>query len=338
MAIVMGLDQHRAQITAEWIDTTTGEVSRTRVAPAHRESVRRFLGRFRGQQLEVALEATTGWRFVVEELRRVGAQVHLAEPAETSALRGNKKRAKNDRADARHLRELLMASRLPESWIPPDHILDLRARVRLRHALVDQRGECQQRMQAVLYHHGLPKRAGLLTRENRAWLQQLPLPAAGREQITVALRMIDALDAQLPALDKQLRSYARRQPGCKALMRHYGIGELTSVTILAELGDCRRFSSSRHAVRYGGMDITVHQSDQRRAPGHLSRQGPPALRWALYEAAQAASRAGSPDRDYYLQAAERLGHNRACLAVARKLLKRSYHTLAELGEEALAPA
>ena len=78
MAIVIGLDQHRAQITAEWIDTTTGEVRRTRVAPAHRESVRRFVGRFRGQELEVALEATTGWRFVVEELRAVGAQVHLA--------------------------------------------------------------------------------------------------------------------------------------------------------------------------------------------------------------------------------------------------------------------
>ena len=86
------------------------------------------------------------------------------------------------------------------------------------------------------------------------------------------------------------------------------------------------------------MDITVHQSDQRRAPGHLSRQGPPALRWALFEAAQVARRPGSPDRDYYEQAAERLGGNRACLAVARKLLKRSYHTLRELGEEALAPA
>jgi len=107
MTIVMGLDQHRAQITAEWLDTETGEISRARVAPAHRESVRRFLARFRGRELEVALEATTGWRFVVEELRRVGAGVHLAEPAETSALRGNKKRAKNDRADARHVRELL---------------------------------------------------------------------------------------------------------------------------------------------------------------------------------------------------------------------------------------
>jgi transposase len=94
VSIVMGLDQHRGQITGEWIDTDTGEVQRTRVAPADRAGVRKFLQRFRGQELEVALEATTGWRFVVEELRRVGAVVHLAEPAEAAGLRGPKKRAK----------------------------------------------------------------------------------------------------------------------------------------------------------------------------------------------------------------------------------------------------
>ena len=338
MAIVMGLDQHRAQITAEWIDTDTGEVSRARVAPALRPDVRRFVKRFAGQRLEVALEATTGWRFVVEELRAIGADVHLAEPAETAARRGNKKRAKTDRADARHLRELLMIGRLPESWIPPEHLLDLRARVRLRHTLVDQRGEWQQRIQAALYHHGFPQRNGLLTAENRTWLEGLPLPESAQQQVAVALVMIDALDAQSAPITRRLRLYARRQPGCRALMKHYGIGELTAVTILAELGDARRFSSSRHAVRYAGLDITVHQSDQRRAAGHLSRQGPPALRWALFEAAQAARRPGSPDRPYYDQAAERLGGNRACLALARNLLKRSFHTLRELGDDALAPA
>jgi transposase len=336
--IVIGLDQHRAQITAEWIDTATGEIGRARIAPAHREGVRRFLGRFRGLRVEAALEATTGWRFVAEELRAIGAQVQLAEPAETSARRGNKKRAKTDRADARHLRELLMVDRLPESWIPPEHLLDLRATVRLRHALVNQRGEWQQRIHAVLYHHGLPQRRELLTRENRAWVEQAALPAAAREQITVALALIDALDTQLAPITRELRAYAPRQPGCRALMTHYGIGALTAVVILAELGDTRRFSSSREAVRYAGLDITVHQSDQRRAPGHLSRQGPPALRLALYEAAQTARRTGSPDRAYYQQTAERLGGNRACLAIARKLLKRSYHTLRELGEEALTPA
>jgi transposase len=337
--IVMGLDQHRAQITAEWIDTATGEIARARVAPAHRDGVRRFLDRFDGQRVEAALEATTGWRFVAEELRAIGAAVHLAEPAETSARRGNKKRAKTDRADARHLRELLMVGRLPESWIPPDHLLDLRARVRLRHALVNQRGEWQQRIHSVLYHHGHPQRRELLTRENRAWVEQAALPATAREQITVALALIDAVEAQLAPISRELRAYAPRQIGCRALMGHYGIGALTAVAILAELGDARRFSSSREAVRYAGLDITVHQSDQRRAPGHLSRQGPPTLRWALFEAAQAAARrTGSPDRPYYEQAAARLGGNRACLAVARRLLKRSYHTLRELGEEALTPA
>jgi transposase len=338
MSIVMGIDQHRAQITAEWIELATGEISRARVRPADRAGVRRFLARFVDQPLEVAFEATTGWRFLVEELRAVGAVVHLAEPTETAALRGNKKRAKSDRADARHHRELLLAGRLPESWIPSDHILDLRARVRLRHTLTEQHREWQQRIQAVLFHHGCPRRRGLVTGDGREWLASQPLPQTAREQITVAVAMIDALERQLAPLTRRLRAYARAQTGCKALIdAYYGIGELCAVTVVAELGDCRRFDNSRDAVRYGGMDITVYQSDRHRAPGHLSRQGPPALRWALYEAAQVARRPGSPDRGYYEQAAQKLGGNRACLALARKLLKRCYHTLRELGDDALAP-
>jgi transposase len=334
----MGLDQHRAQISAEWIDTVTGEISRARVAPADRAGVRAFLARFNGTALEVALEATTGWRFVAEELDLIGAEVHLAEPAETSGLKGKKRRAKTDWADARHLRELLLIGRLPESWIPPSHLLDLRARVRCRHTLSQQRTEWQQRMQAVLYHHGFPQRRDLLSLEKREWLTGLALPAAAREQITISLQIIDALDLQLVPFDLALRGYARKQTGCRALVDQiYGVGGLIAVTILAELGDPRRFQNSRAVVRYSGLDITVYQSDQHRAPGHLSRQGPPALRWALYEAAQRARFPDSPDRPYYLQLAERVGGNRACIALARKLLKRSYHILRALGDHALEP-
>jgi transposase len=301
--------------------------------------VRRFVSQFKSVALEVALEATTGWRFVVEELDRVGADVHLAEPAETAGLKGTKKRAKTDWADARHLRELLLIGRLPESWIAPAHILDLRARVRTRHLLSHQRTEWQQRMQAVLYHHGFPQQRNLLTLERREWIARLKLPAAAREQLTVALAVIDAIDLQLVPFDADLTAYARKQPGSRALIDQiFGIGALTGVTILAELGDTRRFHNSRDVVRYGGLDITVYQSDNHRAPGHLSRQGPPALRWALYEAAQVArARQRSPDREYYLQTKERIGGNRACIAIARKLLKRSYHVLRELGDRALEP-
>ncbi len=338
MSIVMGLDQHRAQIAAEWIETITGEISRERIMPADRAGVRKFLAPFKGEGLEVALEATTGWRFVVEELERVGAEVHLAEPAEASALKGKKKRAKTDWADARHLRELLLIGRLPESWIPPAHILDLRARVRTRHLLSDQRTECQQRMHSVLYHHGFPQQRNLLTVEKRAWIACLKLPAAGREQLTIALEIIDALDRKLVPFDLELRAYARKQPGCRALIDAiYGVGELIAVTVLAELGDTRRFHNSRDVVRYAGLDITVYQSDGHRAPGHLSRQGPPALRWALYEAAQRARFPASPDRPYYEQLAARIGGNRACIALSRKLLKRCHHILKELGDQALEP-
>src|SRR5215207_1560154 len=121
---------------------------------------------------------------------------------------------------------LLMVGRLPEAWSAPGHLLDLRARVRLRHTLVDQRGEWQQRIQAVLYHHGVAQRRDLLTVEKRQWLEELDLPAAAREQVTVALTVIDALDAQSEPLTRELRAYGRRQPGCRALMRHYGIGAL----------------------------------------------------------------------------------------------------------------
>jgi transposase len=338
VTLVMGMDQHRAQISAEWIDTITGEISRARIAPADRAGVRKFLTRFEGQGLEVALEATTGWRFVVEELERFGAEAHLAEVVQTSGLKGRGKRPKTDWADARHLRELLLIGRLPESWIAPAHLLDLRARVRCRHTLVHQRTEWQQRMQAVLYHHGVPQARKLLTLARRERLVGLELPDAAHEQLAIAFEMIDAIEVQLGPFDLSLREYARTQPGCRELVKEiYGIGPLTSVTILAELGDPRRFQNSRDAVRYAGLDITVHQSDTRRAPGHLSRQGPPALRWALYEAAQAARRPSSPDRAYYEQLADRIGGNRACIAIARKLLKRSYHLMRALGEKALEP-
>jgi transposase len=271
----MAFDQHREQIAFDALDTATGEVSRGRIRPADRQGFRRWLRRFDREQIEAALEATTGWRFIVEELEAVGARVHLAEPAETSALRGPKKRAKSDRQEARRLRELLQAGRVPESWIPPEWILELRSKVRLRHTPIDERGEWQQRIQAQLYPHGVPRRRQLLVGDGRSWLESLDLPDAARRQIGVALSMIDAVDRQLRPLDAQLRSLARRQPGCRALMSHYGIGEITSLAILAELGDARRFSSSRHAVRYAGLDITVCESDRKRGPGQLSGQGPP---------------------------------------------------------------
>jgi transposase len=171
--------------------------------------------------------------------------------------------------------------------------------------------------------------------EGRVQLEGLELPEAARQVVDLSLAMIDHINEQLEPMEAELRAYARSQAGCQALMKHYGVGELTSVALLSELGDTRRFSSSKQAVRYAGLDIIVHSSDEKRAAGKLTRQGPPVLRWAAYEVAKRAWRKGSPDHDYYLKNKERIGANRAALSIARKLIWRAHHTLRELGEEAI---
>jgi len=263
---------------------------------------------------------------------------HLADPAETAAKRGSKRRAKTDRADCDLQLKLLLAGELPESWIPPAHILELRTRVRTRKTLVDQRSAWQLRLTAQLFHQGVPAGINARTRAGREALARVELSPTGRELVSIALRMIDVLDVELVPLDRELRAFAARQPGCRTLSeRLYGVGPVTATAILAELGDCRRFTSSDDAVRHAGLDVTVYQSDSKRAAGHLSHEGAPVLRWALYEAGQQATRQTSPDHEYFLQVRERTNHKSASLSIARKLCRRAFHILRELGEEALAP-
>src|SRR6266566_4068365 len=287
MQIVGALDVHRRQITHKTLDLATGDVRRGRLSPANRESVREWLERFRGFEVEFALEGTTGWRYVAEEIERAGHRAHLADPAETAAKRGRKRRAKTDRADCDLQLKLLLSGELPESWIPPRHILELRTRVRMRKTLIDQRTAWQQRLQAQLFHQGAPAGLRLRTRAGREALARAELSAAGRELVSLALRMIDTIDSELEPIDGWLGSFARRQPGSRALIEQlYWVGPVSATAILAELGDCRRFARSNDAVRHSGMDVTVYQSDSKRAPGHLSHEGPELLRWALFEAAQ----------------------------------------------------
>ena len=138
MRIVVALDVHRRQITYKTLDRESGEVTRGRIAPATRGAVREWLARFAGCGGEFALEGTTGWRFVVEEIERAGHRAHLADPAETAAKRGRKRRAKTDNADCDLQLRLLLAGELPQSWIPPAPTLELRTRVRTRKLLIDR--------------------------------------------------------------------------------------------------------------------------------------------------------------------------------------------------------
>ena len=340
MTILGGLDIHRAQLTYDYVDLATGEVHTGRITPANREQLRRWLERFQGlSEVAFALEGCTGWRYVVEELVRVGATAHVAEPAETAALRGKKSRAKTDRADARHLRQLLVDGRVPDSWIPPPNVLDARVLVRLYKDLIDERTGWLQRVHATLFHHGVTAIEGsLVTAAGAERLALASLPAAGRCAVDAGMRQVERLTAELLPLRKHIAALGAREPGCQALRCHYGVGPLLAVAIWEELGDCRRFTSSDDAVRHAGLDVTVWSSDGKRTRGHLAKQGPPVLRWALYEAAVYSARPTSPDYAYYRNLRQRLDAHIALITVARKLARRCFHTLRNVGDAAFAAA
>jgi transposase len=338
MTMVGGLDVHRQQITFDYVDSD-GLVHWGQIHPATRSTLRSWLAEHCPDgDAEFGLEGCTGWRYVCEELAAAGVGVHLGDPAEIAAARGRKKRAKTDRADAKLLRTLLLQGRFPESWIPPAHVLEVRNLGRLYCTLMDERRAWQQRIHAQLFHQGCPPIRALLSAAGREALTSAELSPTGRQYVDTALQRIDELSAEIAPLRTQLVNFARRQAGCRALQAHYGIGWLCAAIIWAEIGDARRFHSSDQLVRFAGLDVTVHSSDDKCPPGHLSRQGSPQLRWALFEAGKCAARRGSPDYGYYHRLAARphSGKN-PTLAVERKLLRRCYHTLRELGDAALAP-
>jgi transposase len=338
-AIIAGFDVHMRQITFDCLDSASGEVLRGRIA-SEPQAIRDWMGAFAGREVHVAVEACTGWLFVAQAVEACGGTAHLAETVETRALRGRKRRAKTDRQDALWLRELLTEGRLPESWIAPEHVRQWRSRLHLRKALIDERTQWLLRIRSVLYHHGIS--AGAPARiagpDGRQFLERLNLPEDAHERVTVALSMIDTLERQIHEIERGLRRLARHQTGCQALMTQFGVGELIALTFLAELGDASRLTSSRKAVRFAGLDIGVHRSDQTSRVGRLTRQGSSPLRWALYEAAQSATRRQSPDyAHYHALRASGMTHTRASLTIARKIARRSYHLLNNLGPDALAP-
>jgi transposase len=340
MPIVGGLDIHRKQLTFDYVELDTGRLERGRITPADREHLAGWLSRFNGQApVAFALEAGTGWRYVVEEMRTAGIEAHLAEPADTSALRGPKRRAKTDKADAKLLRELLADGRMPECYIPPSQVLEWRALLQLYHDLRVEHTGWAQRVHATCFHQGTTPlgEAGVI-RGSRTRLESIvnnQLSPVGRLQVNTALAVMDTLAEHLDRLRRRLVATARHVNGARALIDAiYGVGPMTSLALCAWLGGADRFSSSRKAVRFTGLDITVHSSDTKRSPGRLSRQGPQVLRWLLFEAAKTSARSSAPGYQYYSDVKQRYDANRAALSQARRIVRHATHILAALGEDA----
>ena len=153
--MLAAIDIHKAVFQAAVLEPESGELVEERF-PASREALIGWAQKWDGKLDAVALEATTGWRWVARELQERGIDVRLTDPGRASALQGNRRRPKTDRLDARWLVTLLAREMLPESWLAPEEIQRLRDQTRLRKALADDHTRWAQRLHAVLVHEGWP--------------------------------------------------------------------------------------------------------------------------------------------------------------------------------------
>jgi transposase len=325
------IDIHKSVLQMAVLDPATGEIVDART-PASREALRAWARPLMGSVAAVALEATSGWRWVWRELCALGLEVHLAEPAQARALRGRKRKAKNDRLDARWLVLLLSKQLLPQSWIPPEEIQRLRDLTRLREALRHDRTRWLQRLHALLAHEGWPCGRGQLAgASGQRWLAALKLDAHVRALVDGQLAMVSAIAEQMGLIEAELRALARRDPRLLALQTIEGVGPVLACYLLAELGQVRRFRRVRQVVRAAGLDPVVHDSAESRRRGKLSKQGSPSLRWALVQAAHCAARVrGSQEQQRQRRLSRRIGSQRAALTSARVIAKRAYQVLAAL--------
>jgi len=328
--VYAAIDIHKRAFQAAVLDPESGQLVEERFT-ADRESLARWAEPWRGRLAAVAIEATTGWRWVWRELAGMGFEVRLVEPVQARGLLGRRRSAKTDRLDARWLARLLAKEMLPESWIPPAEIQELRDRTRLRKALAEDRRRWGQRLHAFLLHEGWPcSKSNLLRPPGLRWAASLRLPAHARLQVDSLLAVMAALEAQLDTVDTELRRFARQDERCQALQSIYGIGPILACHLLAEIGEARRFRRAEQITRLAGLDPVVEESGETRRRGKLAKAGSPHLRWALVEAAVHAHRTSAPDLALYRATRERRDTTVARLTVARKIGKRAYHALREL--------
>jgi transposase len=320
----VGIDLHRRRSHVAVIDDQGRELRSRRVindGPA----ILALLAEIDGE-CRVALEATYGWEWLADLLEESGYEVHLAHPLRTKAIASA--RVKTDAVDARTLAHLLRADLLPESYIAPRGLRDLRDLLRQRVVLTQMRSALKNRVHALIARQGIQRaHADLFGAGGRCFLDELELRADPRARLETLLRLIDDFDREINRLAHEIDRRAKHDPRVDVLCQIYGIGRYLGMLIVAEIGDIERFPTARHLCAWAGLTPMVRSSDAKARLGHISGLGSKALRWALVEAAQKAVQGGGPLRADFERIAKRRGRKIAKVAVARKILTLCFYGL-----------
>jgi transposase len=320
----VGIDLHRNRSHIAVIDGN-GELSLSQRIVNGRETFLELLGGLEGES-QVAVEATYGWEWLAELLEDAGYDIHLAHPLRTRAIAAA--RVKTDAVDARTLAHLLRADLLPEAYVAPRELRDLRELLRHRVAMTGMRSALKNRVHAILAKHGITRQhSDLFGKGGRLFLAELQLREAPRRRLDSLMALIDDFDREIQATTAEIDQRAKADDRVDVLTQIRGVGPYTAMLIIAEVGAIERFPDARHLCAWAGLTPTVRSSDGKARLGRISRQGSPALRWALVEAAQKCTTGGGPLRESYERIAKRRGAKIAKVAVARQILTLSYYGL-----------
>jgi transposase len=279
----------------------------------------------------LVVEATTNaWDFYDEVAPLVG-RVVVANAGKIAKL--VKSKVKTDRTDVLKLAKLLVAGLIPEVWVPPDDVRELRTLMAHRRQLVKNCVMLKNRLQSVLHRHQLvPPDGGLFSQSNRTWWDNQPVSVTERLHIKHDLGTLDALQPQLEEVDDEilrLSTSPRWFQSVTYLLQLPGFGITTTMTILAAIGDITRFEKDKQLVGYSGLGAGVHASGETYRTGHITKEGRRDLRWALVEAAWAAVNNHSHWKSEFDRLSQRMCQNKAIVAIARKLLIAVWHVLTE---------
>ena len=318
--VYIGLDLHKRSATF-CVKTKDGSVLERRKCATSAETFHQYLRRFTSKyQTHLAFEPVHEWYAYADVFDKTGAIVHLANPLKVKAIADA--RIKTDTIDAEVLCDLLRGNLLPEAYYAPACVREWKELARTRASLIQIRTQAKNKIHALLAKCGVRKTvSGVFGAHGRQWLKSLSLPASFDDALDYYLSLVEHLDEQIRTCDKQVRHMADHLPEARLLMSIPGIGHVSALTIMAEIGDISRFANAKKLQSYAGLVPSVYSSGGHTRNGAITKQGSRWLRWILIEAAHHQIRATRVPglAGYYRRMQYRAGTNTAAVATARKL-------------------
>jgi transposase len=325
----VGIDLHKDTMMVCVYCAGCGEVSFRRLACKCRGQVAEFF-RSLPRPHVVAIEAVGFYRWLWELLEPIVEKLLLADATAARALAG--RRLKTDEDDAFNVADLLAVGRLSLAYAPPGEVQLLRDWSRRRNGLSREHARILHWVKSLMNTNNRPGPARLeshsLIRYLKAQSDKLP-----ERHVTLLWKCVDQLILIERQIDEAERTISallenpRFQPLALLLQTFPGVGVVVAATVLAEIGDFHRFTHRKAIARYAGLNPRVYASGPKNRTGHISKTGPPDLRWALQQAAWTAIRVDPHVRRTWLKISRSAGKKAAALAIARKMLTWMWHAV-----------